>query len=244
MLTSMLRHWDNYEVYIRNDQNKPRDEHSDSPGWFYWLLAITSMIIMPICKTIFQQGVVGWSWENVILANSEEAAEMIFVWTPEHVSNSTILNLEEKFGTTLNPTTLTMGTFGILVNTSGYMQQDAMFDLLLQVTLIADTQLKLFGNKLARRISMDGILQLKEDIDYWEHYRKVRQVNTANNNACDGILKTCSLFNLFAFSYFFGLAFQKTEDHTNMAFGAYNMCKILYTYYKARKGSALVSSST
>ncbi len=238
-ITDLLNSWMAYENYVHDEEIK-HSELASSPGWLYWSLAITSMIIMPIVKTILHQGVHDWTLEWLILENSEEVAEMVFAWRPEHV-NGTAEDLTEKFGTNVNQTTLIMGLLGMLMRTCHNMQVSAICDLLMQAAMVTDLQLTAFGSKLKSRTAQEGIVSMKENESCWEHYRMIRSVNKKSNKTFDGLLKMATLHNCVAFSFMLGFAFRKTEDHTHIIFYAYKLAKAGFTYYKGRKCSRHVS---
>lgn len=214
-------------------KGKARPTVQTNVKWLY-IFGITSWLAA-FGKSIFSSGLSNWQLKSVNLENSGKMAEALLQWQiPE---NDTSSFYQEKYGSSITVSSISLGVFGMLTDVAGLIQLIVIRDIFLILALTLRTNLQRIVEKIERFAYLPLIDVRQEDRDkmgeYWEMYRKGRFIVADINWAFGGMLKILHVCNELFFAYFMSNCLDTNSTNSLLLWMVFTIAKMLYAYVDA-----------
>ncbi len=237
-ILKLLQIWDDYDTaYIVDNQSQETNKMEWLP-----ILTGTVTITMSVIKSILYTDLEKWSFEGLILENSEDTAYCIFLWKPEQLfSNS----FEDDYGTDLNGITYAMGLVGLIATICLNVSVDIFKDFLIWIAFVNKHHMLRFGNKINQSLiqkKATGRNLEENNDDCWQAYREVFEVNSVTNSTFCLMYLINHLHSFLVFSYWLTQVLNKQAALRVLILVGYNVVKGIFPYIPARQASGEVST--
>ncbi len=194
-------------------------------------------IIMSAVKTV------AWynSLDEMLLENSQDSAEGLFLWTPEQLRNKTML--EDTYASELNYTTVSLGMFGLISTFCWNLQMDAFKDLIFWISKVNELHVLEFGRKIKSCLAQK--MAVGKDTDgnderCWEMYRNVKEVDASINETFYYVLIVCHMYSFLTFSYFLTFVLNEAATVLAVTLIGYSAVKGIISYIPGQRSSCEV----
>lgn len=197
-------------------------------------------LIMAIVKSALYTDPESWSFEGLLLENSDEVSYGLFIWRPDHLNNST---LSEDYGSTLNTSSLLMGIFGLLTNICWQLQIDCYKDVLIWVAIVNKHHVLKFGENIRKSLlqkTITGKNVTEDDDKCWQAYRKVLGLNSSTNSTYSIMFTINHVDSFLVFSYWLTELLNERVKFRVVLLIGYSVVKGIMAYYPARTAAGEV----
>lgn len=222
-----------YENHIQEANDGEGGTRRKVEQCFKWVIAFDVVsLVAAICKAVFYDRLWGWSLEYTILDQSQFVAEVIFGWeTPNphywHIN----------YGADLTPTTITLGSFGILIECCYRLLLITIKDTMLILIVTLGSCVQAFINRIIDFANLPLEEVCEEDCNgmnaHYETYLKVKDIVLDMNWAFGDLINLLHVGNELFLAYFMKSCLEEDPSEILLLWMLFTIVKVIYGYIKA-----------
>lgn len=227
-----LQVWKQYESTTKDEQNS-----NATPKRREWLPIVNG--VATIAVVLLKTRVLHYSsFNEAMIAYSDDTAEALFLWTPERIDN--ITEIHNSFGENPSVTTYTTGIIGFLTFFFWHLQMDCMKDLIYWVAKANERHVLELGKKIKENLSTKtatGKSSEEKDDQCWAAYRQMMAANTSTNLTYSTLFLISHLDTFLTFSYFLTQVLNEDAAIMDVMLIGYDVLKGILPFFPARRAS-------